>query len=45
MDAWLDQPLNELMALSLLPPQLHEAVVNKNGKAGVLLSIVAHCMH
>ena len=45
MDAWLDQPLGELMALLPLSPEFHEAVVHKQGQAGMLLSIVTLYMH
>jgi EAL and modified HD-GYP domain-containing signal transduction protein len=45
LDAWFDYPLTELMTLLPLSEELRAAVVNKEGKAGNILSVVVHYMH
>jgi EAL and modified HD-GYP domain-containing signal transduction protein len=45
LDAWFDFPMAELMKVLPLSEELREAVVNKEGKTGYILSIVVSYMH
>ena len=45
LDAWFDYPLDQLMKVLPLSPELRRAVVSKEGITGQLLSIIVNYMH